>query len=592
MSGPEHVLLKHAPFSNLPPELIETLNQTYFLHLLVTEPHKVIPPGKSLLSMMTHANFKASDITPKQDKREQIENRVKEVAHRAFWNETRVFNPCHLQALESLSSPLPPVQLPRLRQLYLDLHEGLAPLFPPNHQIIVSLSSPLPPTSSPLLSTVNFLVEIVTALRQRCAPIRDQAIDDLLSALEHSRQGSTDSVTPVSTTLAEFVIETLKAILSLAESMKADLNTFVLGSMTEAQLQGVLLNDVKVRERELVLNVWGGKDIVRGQWRTWISETSSGTSEGTDEKKCIKRLFRALGSDQPIHCMLPSTTPVSYTNGTKPPTELDNRPLELKVSELPPQLFFSTPSFLYVQNCLQAIVISASLLSLTRLSAPTPSRNTILPGSTTGDAPCSEDHDFMTRIWTLLKAEIDDDTDQRNTGSEAGTESTGHTKLINLADEVVRARQQCLAGSSSPILSVDEEKRLRDAVERTLRSTDPVFQLLKKRLMNALEKRIIFLASSGASDNPDAQSIQSIPTKMQTGKNPIEERAGKRPRLVLPESMLPSNQTSSLGKEAGVSMGTTIPGFEDSVLQQAIVEVLQKIVGCVYWVEGVWGDLV
>lgn len=88
MSVSEPLLVDHASLALLPSELIDALNQTYFLHLLITEPRKVIPPGKSLLSMMTQANFKASDDDkPKQDRQAQIADRVKEVAHKAFWNE-------------------------------------------------------------------------------------------------------------------------------------------------------------------------------------------------------------------------------------------------------------------------------------------------------------------------------------------------------------------------------------------------------------------------------------------------------------------------------------------------------------------------
>jgi hypothetical protein len=42
----------------LPMELSALLNQTYFLHLLATEPETVIPDGKSLLSMMAHSRLK------------------------------------------------------------------------------------------------------------------------------------------------------------------------------------------------------------------------------------------------------------------------------------------------------------------------------------------------------------------------------------------------------------------------------------------------------------------------------------------------------------------------------------------------------
>jgi len=73
----------------LPVELMESLNQTYFLHRLVTEPDKVIPPGKSLLSMMTHTGFELQDDASAQsdEKQPALTDRVAEVAHKAFWGE-------------------------------------------------------------------------------------------------------------------------------------------------------------------------------------------------------------------------------------------------------------------------------------------------------------------------------------------------------------------------------------------------------------------------------------------------------------------------------------------------------------------------
>lgn len=84
-----HPLLKSLPeFTLLPNELLEILNQTHFLHLLATDPSKVVPPGKSILSMMsktrTHpqSHGHASEFPTLQEK-------VEEVIHKAFWDEVR-----------------------------------------------------------------------------------------------------------------------------------------------------------------------------------------------------------------------------------------------------------------------------------------------------------------------------------------------------------------------------------------------------------------------------------------------------------------------------------------------------------------------
>ncbi|KJA29057.1 hypothetical protein HYPSUDRAFT_61890 [Hypholoma sublateritium FD-334 SS-4] len=559
----------------LPFELVEALNQTYFLHLLVTQPEKVVPPGKSLLSMMTHANYVAAEEDAKNSDKhdyakanhQAIEKKVKEVAHRAFWNE----------ALEMLSSPLPSVQLSRLKQLYSDIHEALAPHFPPGHRILVSLESPLPPTSSPLHSTMILLKEIVTALRERCAPVRDEAVDNLARSLENLPPTSAESHTE----LSQFVLDSMKNILQLAEDMRRDLNTFVLGAMSESQLKGVLTRDVKKRERGLVIKIWGGQENVRVAWREWVSQLAE---ESNGETKWLKRLFLALGNDKPVYSHIPATASdveSSATNGTNTaflPAEnqadTNMQSLEPTISSssgpplqrLPPQLLFFSPTLLYIQNHIQAIVIAAALRALTRL-----------PASTTSAS------DFMQRVWTLLETEIEGDLlDIRHTQrSDPAGES--QTKLANLADEVVRVRQLV----SGVNIKLEEEGELRTTVERTLRASDPVFLLLRRRLVKTLEDRVVESVKDDADAAPNSKP--SIPMRMQTGKDLVGERAGKRIRLNLPGHA--ETEYSQRINRAKLD-GPPVPGFEDPVLQRVIREVLGKIMDTVSWTGSVWGDLV
>ena len=438
-----------------------------------------------------------------------------------------------MKALDSLSSPLPSVQLPRLGRLYLDLHESLLSLFPPNHPILVSLSSPLPPTSSPLLSTLSLLKEILIALRQRCAPVRDETVDNLLA-----------SFVQASSPLPQFVIDTIKAVIALADEMKSDLNTFVIGSMTDSQLRNLLSNDVKSRERDLVLRIWGTKDLVRRSWRAWLDNSL----DAPHEDRWISTLIRALFSDRPVSCRLPSSTPSETTQSI----------------ELPPQLFFSVPLLLDFQNHLQAIVIAAALRSLARLQS----------------APPHSSFDFMNRIWTLLKSEINTSV---NSVDYDGTE---RTKIINLADEVVRATQLSFTSGE---LNTNEEQTLRSAVERTLRPNDPVFLLLKKRLMGSLEK---LLLSSAVVDGPTTSrgSSTAIPEKMLTGKGPQETfNSNKR----LKESLSDFYPSRSFHQKVGTEAERmVIAGFDDVVLRKAIGETAQKLADCIEWIGSVWGDLI
>jgi hypothetical protein len=68
----------------LPLELVDSLNQTYFLHLLATDPEKVLPPGKSILSTMSRPHTQPKDgegVLP------SLQEKVEDIAYRAFWDE-------------------------------------------------------------------------------------------------------------------------------------------------------------------------------------------------------------------------------------------------------------------------------------------------------------------------------------------------------------------------------------------------------------------------------------------------------------------------------------------------------------------------
>ncbi|KAG6915454.1 hypothetical protein DXG01_011358 [Tephrocybe rancida] len=143
----------------------ELLQQAFFLHALANDPTKVLPPGKSLLAMMACASPAPAPSA--------LHARVGHVVHAAFWDE----------ALHSLCSPEPAVQLPRLKLLYTDLRDALVPLFPPNHTLLTTLTALLPPTSSPLHSTLALLQDVLRTLHRHHTPARDPAIDALLSDL-------------------------------------------------------------------------------------------------------------------------------------------------------------------------------------------------------------------------------------------------------------------------------------------------------------------------------------------------------------------------------------------------------------------------
>ena len=328
--------------------------------------------------------------------------------------------------------------------------------------------------------------------------------------------------------------------------MKSDLTTFVFGSMTEEQLLHVLSSQVVIREREFVRSLWGeDDDALRERWQSWLDEGSSRVVAGSG--KWIDRLLRALEADKVVFCPLPNADPHLPNNASEP-----------IINNLPPQWFFTTPTLAYIQNYLQAIVITAALRLLAK-PPPGPSSDT-----------------FVQRIWTLLKSEIDADSMLNPSFSSPSSPNTlPETKLINLADEVVHTRASHGESQGHPPTSSqeEEEKRIRTAVDRTLRTTDPVYVLLQKRLFDALQERLVRARDR---DVELEHRERRVPERMQTG------------RQVPLGSSLNSSHTAANPIARRL---VRVQGFEGSeVLSQAIDEAYEKLEGCLSWTERVWGE--
>ena len=334
-----------------------------------------------------------------------------------------------LQAFESLSS-IPAEQLSRLHLLYADLSAAVAPLIPSSHPILTVLSNPLSPTSSPLRSAAGDLRVLLSVLRERCAPVRDAELDDLFRHLGD----------PSLNELPKACIATIRGIFNVADRMKDDLADFVIGTWTEQDARRWIKHEAIEHERRAVLGMFPLQMIksLHGEWVGLGSEESNRAN--------VTRLIKALGSRAPVSPFPPSG------------------------NLLPPPFIFTAFDVLYVQNLLQALVITASLRSLVHSVNPT--------------------SDWLSRIWTLLEMEI----------QKSGFEPP-ETKLLNLEDEVV----QIAKSPEDP----DAEVRLREAVRRTLRPHDPVFILLQSRLLNALQTRLV--------EEETTLSIQ-VPMQMRSGR--------------------------------------------------------------------------
>ena len=265
----------------------------------------------------------------------------------------------------------------------------------------------------------------------------------------------------------------------------------------------------------------------------------------------------ALGLAIPVSCPLPVKPMPSSDDSAE---ERESGAPALPANTLPPPLFFICPTLLYMQNYLQALVIAATLRSLVRL----PTHQLHRPAAS-GEP---DQQSFMSRIWTLLRTEVD------------GQPGSGDTKIVNLADEVIRVRRTF--SSSGEALDPDEEAKLRAAVDRTLQPNDPVFALLQKRLLGAVAER---LARTDGVSSPRSGNLQ-LPEKLQTGR----DRPSKRPRLGLALDQGVADETA-FSAESHREEALAVKGFEDAILVEALREGLSKLRTCVEWTEWVWPDL-
>jgi hypothetical protein len=309
------------------------------------------------------------------------------------------------------------------------------------------------------------------------------------------------------------VTETIQSILKLAETMKDDVSQFVLGTMGEVQLAAAVADQARTRERALVLDLWE-QSVIREDIAMWTAGLSQQYALVTvsHTHKWVLRVVQALGATEPVACPLPAK-----------PLGPEHDRLPRVPNSLPPLFFFSTPELLYVQNFLQAIVIAAAL-------------RTLLPASV------SPPEDFMYRIWTLLLVSVNEEDPE------------DEARLDNLADELIRA---------SLLTDAEATQQLRVAVVRTVRTSDPVFLLLQRRLLVALAER-----------------LAHTPALLDRKGTPAEMRTGRRER--------PPNIVGEKGLKSEV---LEVKGFGDPLLTGAIQEVLVKLRMILMWAEGIWADL-
>ena len=538
----------------IPSSLIMALDTAYLFHLLARDPNKVVAPGKSLLSVLVGLNQMVTH-TPESAPEKFVRKKV----HQAFWDQVSArlhtlmsysfaFDVVSCQALQGLSSPLPSSQISRLKGLYNDLYEALAPLFPPKHPALVVFSLPLPPTSSPLLTATIHLRDALVTLRRRCAPVRDSTIDTVLHKIDHR------SASPSTGELAGLLVDVIRFTLELSIDMSDDYSNAVLATAPEQDLADMVATTAETQERGLVIQLWESKETMQKAWTHWVDgfRPADPALRPRPKQLWILKLIQSLGKPHAITSKLVGPfPPQGITEDSRDTRDTGSSPERTSEPQnmLPPQFLFSGPSLFRLQNYVQALTIAAALRSL----APTPHLTVdplLPPQSQTNGLTTPAGWTFTERIWALIEPEI---------AATGGGPS--ETKIINFADEVVMAHTSALPLGTTT-LDPQLEHRLRSTVDRILRTDDPVFILLQKRLLAAFSVALL--------DAPDAEQPASV--MMQSGRP--QHRRAFPPRFVQRE------------------VAIVAKGFEDPVIAKQCSIAASTLRRSVEWVERVWGDTI
>ncbi|KAG8785647.1 hypothetical protein FRC12_017323 [Ceratobasidium sp. 428] len=459
------------------------LQDAQFLYRLSNMPETALPPDQSILSIMRSYSLKTESSQPSGH------SSIEESAKRAYWDQMK----------EALSHHDPKEHIDQLKALYKDLSEATSRFFPHAHTLYAMFKCPLAPTTQPLeTATINMRL-LAAGLRERCAPVRDNALKDVQKTLINSSAAS--------------IVNAAQSIVEVARLMREDLNSYVLQNASEEDARQWVRSQARAKEREIALKISGTQEKLAETWNEYMRLQTTKVSWTS----LARRLLETVSS----------------------PTAAIFLPLEVRTDTfpnqniVPPQLMLSIDSLVRVQDLIQAVVIVASLRSL---------------------VPVSPDlaESFASRIWALVDLVI----------MGRGSVSEPQLKLINLQDEVIEAYRKSYMTHASPHTAISEET-LRATVSRTLRAEDPVFRLLQKRLVSALEAEIVQPAF-----------VRGIaPIVMRTGK----DRDVRNPSMATQRASIPRIRAK---------------GFDDHTLDEPMIQLLDCFRRVLGWMMYCWDDFV
>ncbi|KIM31340.1 hypothetical protein M408DRAFT_64489 [Serendipita vermifera MAFF 305830] len=313
----------------------------FTLRALAIHPKRVLPPGKSLISLFMNQLDETDEAERKQKK--NVENILK----KAYWD----------TALEQISSPSPEEQIPRIKVFYRDLFDALRPFINPNHPLMVALRSPLSPSPNPLASALNYLHSTLALMRTICAPIRDQVIEDAMKSID-----VLDKLHAPREELATTYIDGMKFALGMGQTLVDDYQGVMSKFGDDSNVAALFRGSAREHERDSLLSSFGEEELKRS-WREWHQS-----------KPWTNKLVDIIGT----------LDPVMHSQDTLPPIVRINR---LDVAE--------------AQSLMLGLLIAASLRTLV---PPLPAGRQTLLYRDDKEAIQAEAQ-FMERLWLIIGAD-------------------------------------------------------------------------------------------------------------------------------------------------------------------------------------------
>lgn len=231
----------------------------------------------------------------------------------------------------------------------------------------------------------------------------------------------------------------------------------------------------------------------------------------------------------------------------------------------------------------------------------------------------TRDNSFTERVLTLLMSEVEEDSPD-----------SGTTKLAHLADEVVHEHRRLLkvrssaleasqigdtqSSASSHVNSNIDESVLRSRVDNHLRTSSPIFALLRLRLLRTLSEALsVAFRSAAAAKREETQ--KRVPEVMQTGRDrkrlrtdasfpgpsiptsshqnpsafPERWRGGLRKAIDAEFTHGEPGQSGVVGP-VGVVL-RRLKGYDEPALQHSVRAALCELADIVDWQAETWGNV-